>query len=278
MLEFACHTWAFNDLSLTDALGTIARLGFRYVDIGSGPHLNVAAIARDPRGAAAKIRAELALFNLKLSDLYLMLPRISLADEDQREKDIDTYRALLPFIVALEATGVTLSPGLVHPDDDEEAFDRTVESLNAMMDASRTATPATHLHVSIEPHLDSMAQKPETALKLINAVHELELTVDWAHLVCQGVAHEDIVSLLPHTRHVQIRQAAEGKLQTAFADGKIDLKEVISTLEDADYEGVLCVEYMKTKSARHGMAEVDSVTESVKLRDALRDARDGVTL
>ncbi len=34
MIEFACHTWTFNDLTVPEALGTIARLGFRYADIG----------------------------------------------------------------------------------------------------------------------------------------------------------------------------------------------------------------------------------------------------
>ncbi len=275
MLEFACHSWGFNDLSLTEALGTIARMGFRYVDIGSGTHLNVSAIARDPRGAAAKINADLTRYNLKLSDLYLMLPRISLADDEKREKDIETYRALLPFIVALEADGVTLSPGLVHSGDDDGAFTRTVESLKTMMEASRLATPATRLHVSIEPHMDSMAQKPEQALKLVDAVQDLEITLDWAQMVCQGVPPEDIAKLLPHTRHVQVRQATYGRLQTAFDDGAIIPAEVLDMLDDHAYEGRLSIEYMKTRSLRHGMVEVDSLVESTRLRDAFRQARDG---
>ncbi len=275
MLEFACHTWGFNDLPLNEALGTIARMGFRYVDIGSGPHLNVSAIARDPRGAAAKINDDLTRYNLKLSDLYLMLPRISLADDEQREKDIETYRALLPFIVALKANGVTLSPGLVHADDDEDALPRTIESLKVMMDASRLATPATQLHVSIEPHMDSMAQKPERALRLLDALDDLQITLDWAQMVCQGVPMEDIVTLLPRTRHVQVRQATYGRLQTAFDDGTINPSDVLDALDNADYQGRLCIEYMKTKSLRHGMVEVDSIVESTRLRDAFREARDG---
>lgn len=276
MLEFACHTWAFNDLSLTEALGTIARLGFRYVDIGSGAHLNITRIAKDPRGVASEVRRDLDLFNLELSDLYIMLPRISLADENKRQTEIDLYKSLLPFIVALQAPGVTLSPGLVHPATDEEALDRSISALREMMQASQLATPATQLHVSIEPHVDSMAQKPDAIKQILDQVNDLELTLDWAQLVYQDVFHDEILSLLPKTRHIQIRQAARAQLQTPFAQGRIDVNKVVQSLKDAKYDGVISVEYMRTTSERHGIMEVNAITEASAMRDALRDARDAL--
>lgn len=305
-MEFSCHTWAFNDLPLGEALATIARLGFRYVDIGTGPHLNIVRAARDPRGAAAEIRRDLELFNLKLADVYLMLPRISLADEEKRRRDIDLFRAMLPFVIALETPGVTLSPGLKPPpvpvkpvtrdadddengaDDDEDdetddeeqpedplqaALNRTIDALKEMTAAAAAATPATHLRVSIEPHMDSIAAEPDTALKLINAVPDLELTLDWAHMVCQDVFHEDIAALIPHARHIQIRQAARAQLQTPFERGRIDVTRVIDSLREADYDGVICVEYMQTEGW-HGMIKVNAIQEAMMMRDALRKVRD----
>ncbi|MFN8371680.1 MAG: hypothetical protein U0694_02220 [Anaerolineae bacterium] len=44
-------TWAFNDLTLTEALGTIARMGFRYVDIGGSTPQHA---ARSPANHARK--------------------------------------------------------------------------------------------------------------------------------------------------------------------------------------------------------------------------------
>src|SRR5688500_11571193 len=158
MIEFACHTWAFNDLTLAEALGTIARLGFRYADIGSGPNLNAANAARSPRRAAADIREDLETFNLKLSDLYIMLPRVSLPEDDRREKDVDLFKSLVPFAAALEVPGMTVSPGLGQAD--EGAFERTADSLKAMVEAAQ----AEGIAVSIEPHMDSMAQTPDAAL------------------------------------------------------------------------------------------------------------------
>lgn len=272
-MEFACHTWAFNDLSLTEALGTIARMGFRFVDIGTGPHIDVAQVARDPRGAAAEIRADLAAFNLKLSDVYVMLPGISLADEARRRKSIDLFRALLPFLVALEAPGVTLSPGMRQPETDQDAQDRTVAALRDMVKAARAATPATQMRVSIEPHLDSMAATPQAALKLIEQVEGLALTLDWAHMVCQDVFHAEIVRLLPHVKHVQMRQAARAHLQVPFERGTIDVPEVVAALQEAGYTGVVSVEIMQAEGW-HGMEKVNAVRECSRMRDALRDARD----
>jgi len=129
------------------------------------------------------------------------------------------------------------------------------------------------LAVSIEPHMDSMAQTPEVALKLIKDVPGLKLTLDWAQMVCQDVFHEEIIKLLPQTRHIQIRQAARAQLQTPFERGRINVPQVVNDIQASGYEGVVCVEYMNTPGW-HGMIAVNAVQESAKMRDALRDARD----
>lgn len=269
MLEFACHTWAFSDLTLPEALGTIARMGFRYVDIGSGANLNTQRAAENPRKAAADIRADLDLFDLKVSDLYILLPRISLADESRRQKEIELFKALMPFAAALGTAGITVSAGLTHPAEDTEAQDRTVAALREMVKAAQTA----RLPISIEPHMDSMAQTPEAALKLVNDVPGLKLTLDWAQMVCQDIFHDDILKLLPHARHIQIRQAARAQLQTPFERGRIDPAKVVKDVLASGYSGLIGVEYMNTPGW-HGMIAVNAVQECAKMRDAMREARD----
>jgi sugar phosphate isomerase/epimerase len=267
MMQFACHTWGFNDLSLPEALGTIARLGFRYVDIGSGQNLNAAKTAQNPQGEADIVRADLDMYQLKVSDVYLVLPRISRADDDQRQRDLDIYTALLPFVSGVGAPGVTVSAGLKQPD--EGAWERMAIALQTMLEQAKAAD----LRLSIEPHLDSMIETPEDALKLLDEIDGLEITLDWAHMVCQGARHKDIESLLPKSRHVQLRQAAKNKLQTPFDKGKIDLEKVWTALVEAEYDGVVSVEYMKV-DGWHGMMPVDAYVESTRMRDELRRVRD----
>lgn len=269
MFELACHTWAFNDLTLQEALGTIARLGFRRVDIGSGPNLNAPKAAAEPRQVALEIKRDLEAFNLTVSDLYLLHPRISLADEDKRQKEIELFRQLLPFAVELGAPGITLSPGLAHPSDDREAQDRTVAALREMVKAGKEAG----LRISIEPHMDSMAQTPDAALAMVKDVPGLEITLDWSHMLCQDIKHDAVLPLLEHTRHVQLRQAAKGKLQTPYDKGKLDVVKVVAALKAVNYEGVVTVEYMNTPGW-HGMVSVNTIRESARLRDDLKAARD----
>ncbi|MCS7070319.1 MAG: sugar phosphate isomerase/epimerase, partial [Anaerolinea sp.] len=224
MIAFSCHTWSFPDLTLPEAFGLIARLGFRQVDIGSGAALNAARAATDPARLAADLRADLEAFNLHVSDLYLMLPRISLAataeDAERRARELELFRALIPFALELGVNGITVSPGLAPPPDAppiqppsgsqpispaeagapaasaaEFAFNRAADALRAMLETARSSG----LRLSIEPHLDSIAPTPAQALRLIEAVPGLAITLDWAELACQNVPLDEIARLLPHT-------------------------------------------------------------------------------
>jgi sugar phosphate isomerase/epimerase len=244
-MDFACHTWNFHDLTLPEALGTIARLGFRCVDIAPNP----AKAAANPHRMAAEILDDLNTYALRVTDLLILLPRISLADV--WEKDVEMFSALLPLATDLHAPGV---------------FERVCGALTAMVEAGKAAG----LRVSIEAQPDSMAQTPDAALRLLDAVPGLELTLDWANLVYQKAAHEAIAALLPRTRHIQVRQAAPGKLQTPLEQGKIDLKRMMDALVQANYSGAVCVELVNV-AGRHGIIAVSPARESARLRDTLRD-------
>lgn len=271
--EFSCHTWGFNDLTLVEALGTIARMGFRYVDIGTGTHLNLAQLSksRHRQQRILDLIENLQLFNLQVADLYLMFPRISVDDDKKRETDIALFKALLPIARAINARGVTISTGLIHPEDDTEAYQRTIASLQEMTEFAESR----EIPLSIEPHLDSMAQTPEQTLKILDDVQGLDITLDWAQLVCQNITDEEIQTLLPRTRHIHIRQAARNQLQVPYNRGRIKPEKVIDILNQADYQGNICIEYMQM-IGWHGMVEVDNVIECVAMRDALRDVRNKV--
>lgn len=276
MNEIACHTWSFNDLTLPEALGTVARLGFRAVDIGSGAGWNMANAVRSPAATAAEIIDDLRLFNLRLTDLALMFPRISVENDEQREKDVQGFVGLLPFASALagamdSAPGITLSPGVAHVLEDgsldQAAWSRSVESLKRMVTAARDFG----LAISIEPHPDTMAATPEDALRMLDAVPELRLTLDWANLTYRGASHEAIAALLPKTRHIHLRQAAKGALQTPPERGKIDLARVVADARAAGYSGAFCIEIIRL-TGRHGIAALNPHREAARLRDVLRGA------
>lgn len=250
----------------------MARLGFRRADVGGGQGLNLAGATRQPRAVAAEVKAELALYNLSLGDLFLMLPRISLADDERRLKEVETFKALLPFAVELGTPGITVSPGVAHNlEEDPTALDRTIDSLKAMTAAAVEAG----LPVSIAPHVDSMATTPQGARALIDAVEGLKLTLDWASLIYGGAKYEDIAALIPRSRHMQVRGAAKGQLQLGMDRNKIDLARLVEDAIIAGYDGSICVSLIQS-AGRHRVAKINPLSEAASLRDALKAARDTI--
>ncbi len=267
-MQIACHAWAYNNLSLEDAVGTIARLGFRYIDLGSGPHLDISRAAAYPEAEAATIQQLLASFDLTLTDLYLMLPYTNAPDPARRETQLTLFERLVPFAAALGTPGITISPGIVHKDGPDHSLARAVPALLRMLQAAED----TDLRVSFEPHMDSVAQKPEQALLLLDAVPGLSITLDFAHFLYQGIVTREIEPLLEHVAHVQIRQAKRGSLQTPHDEGTMNITPLLNDLRQAGYRGALSVEYMTT-FGWHGMKQISISQETVRTRDALRAAR-----
>ncbi|NDJ78186.1 MAG: sugar phosphate isomerase/epimerase [Chloroflexi bacterium] len=268
MMQIACHAWAYNDRSLEDAVGTIARLGFRHIDLGSGPHLDINRAAAYPEAEAGQILRLLTQFNLTLSDLYLMLPHINAPDPNQRKVQLALFERLIPFAVALGTPGITISPGIIQKDGPEHSLARAVPALLHMLQAAEDSD----LRISFEPHMDSVAHTPQQALLLLEAVPGLSLTLDYAHFVFQGIIQREIKPLLEHVAHVHIRQAKRNYLQTAHNKGTLKLDQLLSDLYEHGYRGTLTVEYMTT-FGWHNMQKIGISRETVLTRDALRAAR-----
>lgn len=273
MIELACHIWAYNDRPLEEAVGTIARMGFRNIDLGSGAHLDLETAAAHPGTEARRLREVLRDFNLSLTDLYLNLPYINDPDPEKRAEQIDLFERLLPFALALGTPGITISPGILHDDGQEHSLARAIPSLLRLVQAAVDSD----LRISFEPHMDSAVTTPADVLLLVEAVPGLSLTLDYAHFIVQGIQLKDIKPLLPHAAHVHIRQAVKGRLQTAFAQGRIDLKVMMQDLHEADFHGTVTVEYM-TSTGWHGTMPVSIGLETVKTRDTLRELRASLPL
>jgi sugar phosphate isomerase/epimerase len=287
--EIACHTWTFADLTGVEVLGTIARAGFRAVDIGSGSAFNAQKAASHPRQAAAELRQDLHTFRLALTDLYLTLPRLALPG-DGRAQDLALFGELLAFARALDVPGITVSAGVLPPrlnsmaapiddafEDEAETpqaetpFQLSIAALRQMYAQAHAAGIA----LSIEPHIGSVVHDAETARQALDAVPGLLLTLDWAEMICQNIGFEALAPLLPHTRHMHIRQAARGSIQVPLEKGRLDFTRVLRESQAAGYSGALCIELLH-RANRHGAARLQPLSESARLRDALRDARTSV--
>ncbi len=268
MLKIACHAWGFNNLPLRDAIATVARLGFRYIDLGTGPHLDLTLAAQSPAEAAERVNILLSDFDLALTDLYLMMPFINAPDAERRERQLKLFENLIPFAEALNTPGITVSPGILHADGADHSLARAIPALQRMIDL----TEDRDLRVSFELHMDSAVTKPNQAKLLLSAVPGLSLTLDVAHLFVQGLHWGAVSDLLEYAAHIHVRQAAKGSLQTPFETGTVNLAQIVEDLTAADYHGAISVEYMTT-IGWHGTQEVDIPREIVQTRDIVKAAR-----
>lgn len=268
-IAIACHAWAYQDKPFDEACATIARLGFRHIDVGSGTHLDLERAALHPNAEAQRIRGILEFYQLSLSDLYVMLPYVNAPEAERRSAQLNLFERLIPFFLAAGVSGVTISPGIIYEDGSEHALAR---SLPALMRLSELMEE-TDIRLSFEAHMDSPITKPDQALMILETIPGLSLTLDYAHFIVQGHKMNELDTLLPHTAHVHLRQAVKGRLQTPFEQGRIDFKRVMEGLEDQDYHGTLTIEYM-TSVGWHGMMPVNITQETVKARDQVRRLRE----
>lgn len=272
-MEIAGHIWAFQDRSLPEALGTLARLGFRCVDLGIGSHLNAARAAHPQHRVtlAQEILEDLRTYKLRVTDFTLPLTRIAAADEEKRRTEIQLFKALLPLVKASGAPGITVSPGMKPAEDEdaEQVFERAAAALREMLDAARRFG----LALSVEPHLDSLLLSVADVQRLLQAVPGIQITLDFAQMLALRIRLAELEPLLPQTRHVQFRPAAAGRLQVPLARSKLDVPATLALLRQANYVGALGLELLPPP-IWGGPARYPMIAELLALRDAVRDARD----
>ena len=272
VLRLACHISTFSlpaAATLDESLGTAARLGFRFVDVTLG-HIDAKRATIQPQSEAANLRAALTEFNLTLANFELVLPTFNAPDPSVREVVFEQFRDLLPFLTALNVPGVTLSAGAVHDDGPEHSLARAVAGLLAMQRLAATEAPDLALSILFQP--ETAAEQPADIFRLLDCVPGLRLTVDTGYCAYLGLVRKDILPLLNRASHIRVRQASKNRLQTGFEAGKLDLRDLVEDVVELGYNGSLTVAYV-TRPGEFGAVKCDPIEESLKTRDALRNAR-----
>lgn len=274
-MKLACgdHTFPMLDHDVT--LDLIAGMGFEGFDLalqGNRSHIRPENIRHDLAGAAADISTRVAARGLTLSDVFV-IPWTSFDRYAPNHPDADeaaASRALFEdmFILAqmLEAPGITMVPGVDFASLGHDAsLEKAAEEL--LWRAQRCA--AAGMRFSVECHIGSVAGTPDDALRLVELAPQLRLTLDYTHFIAQGFEQADVDRLVPHAGHVQVRGGRPGRGQCSLAENTIDYEAVIDRLADAGYDDYVTVEYVWIEWEH--MNECDNVSETVMLRDRLRD-------
>jgi sugar phosphate isomerase/epimerase len=275
MIRIAGATFSFGDLDLEAAAAVVRRLGFDLVDVGAGWNNYHQVLPQqavdDPQGQADRLRRVMEQHGLGISELFIMHfgKPVNHPDPEVRAWTGRMFDGITTFARLAGFESVMLIPGHVHHELGQtpaQAFDTSVAELNRLV-----ATAAGKgLQCNIEPCVGSIAEQPAQAMRLLQAVPGLGLTLDYAHQVQLGLGPEEIEVLHPYARHFHAKQSAPGSFQARPDEGTIDFGRLIRRLRADGYDGVVCVEFVTHQQLLD--AGWDFQRETARLKEILEAA------
>jgi sugar phosphate isomerase/epimerase len=193
-----------------------------------------------------------------------LYPVINDPEPKVRAENKEQIKRLTEFCQKAGILSILVLPGMVLPGQKvSDGWALSAEVLNEYVDITQEAG----IDLFIEPHVKSSFESPKMAVRLAKQVPGAEIALDYSHYVCQGYTQPEIDSLIPYTGHVHLRQAKSGLLQTKLEDGTINFALVVDELQNNDYSGYWCIEYVHQDYI--GADNVDVLTETIKMRDFL---------
>lgn len=269
----SCMTAAFPSLPLPSALLFIRTMGFDEVDVQcftGEPHITPEDVVAAPEDVATAVAAQLGDAGLSCGDVFATMPEgrhINTASPDTHRANVAATAALAAFAQLLGSTHLSLLPGIVDEAGFEDSFARSCRNLADHVHVAESAG----LACSVEPHIGSVAARPEHAAALCAAVPGLGVTLDPSHFIVQGYDLNALAPLTPLATRVQIRQAHPGRVQAGAHKGTIDISAFLDLLAEAEFKGGICVEYIH--KSWENCRNVDVVSETVSMRNALMGMR-----
>ena len=286
MIRVAGSTFAFGDMSLEDSCSILKDMGFKYADVGaSGWSLfkewvpqQVVTNIDDPEREGERIRKVTSDNGLEIAELFICDFGYAVNHPDP-EKQADTrekYAKMAKIAKVAGLNSLMMLPGDVHGDGHpwaedlgqsfEEALQTSAEQHRAMVDIAGEHG----LHHNMEACIFSVAHHPDNALRLLDAVPGLGLTLDYAHQVQLGLGHDDIEPLHAHAQHFQAKQSAPGEFQAKPDEGVIDFGRVVRKMKDDEFDGFISVEFVSSPEVLESGWDIR--VESARLKEILDEA------
>ena len=271
----SCATYSWPSLSLENSFKLISMLGFDAVDIGvfsGSSHITPEYVALNPITAASFIQRLLDRHGLKCADVFL-IPATNFEGCNPMHDDLETFRNLNNFVSStaefcrhLRVKGLTVLPGTPSATEShEQAIGRVAPGLLRWL----TLTKDQGIELSVEPHSGSCIDTPARSCALVESVPELKLTLDPAHFLFGGATNEDLIKVIPHSRHVQLRGARNQVMQARMVESELNLRDLLEQLRKAGYNGYLASEYVWHET--WNCDRVDNISETSALRDEVRN-------
>ena len=279
-LKLACADFTFPLLSFEQTLDLLVMLEIPAVDIGlfeGVKHLTPSEELRNVEKSAAKLKSALEMRGLSLADLFMVpaLDRESLApnnpDPEERRKSREILDRGLEYTRRAGGSHLTQLPGVPFAGESEEdSFKRASDELAWRVERAKEYGVV----YSVEAHLDSIIEKPETVTRMVESAPGLTLSLDYTHFTKAGYSDAEIEPLLQYASHFHVRGARKDHLQAPFSENTIDYERVLKVMNDQNYSGYQALEYVWIEWERCN--ECDNLSETILFRDFLKDLAEEV--
>lgn len=251
--RLGCSTISFRHQKLSQALTTIAGLGFTEIDLGALPGVcdhvpyvldesAVDEVARTVAASGLLVRS----INGDIGDLNMPL------DAGQRAARTRHLDMLLALSVAAGSQALVLPCGalshtpMVSLDAD---LDRVASELSAAADAAAIHgvdlwTESLHFH--------RLSYNLERAQALHSRLDErVGIVMDFSHIVASGADPVDYLQHIgPRVTHVHIRDAVPGNINLSVGNGAVDFGRGLKELAETGYTGHFALE-LETRDVTH---------------------------
>jgi sugar phosphate isomerase/epimerase len=274
-LPLACADFTFPLLPHDRVLDLIAAVEMDGVDIGlfeGRSHLWPSREFANLNASATTLAKKLHDRGLKPADVFLQMDAdfvpfaINHPDAARRQKARAWFERTLEYARRLGSPHVTTLPGVYFEgvEPKEDSWRRSQEELAWRVEKANAA----RVIFSVEAHVGSLAPNPTEALRMVNGVPGLTLTLDYTHFTRIGLPDAAVEPLVEHATHFHVRGAREGRLQANFSQNVIDYARVLNRMRETGYKGYLGVEYVWIDWEHCN--ESDNLSETILFRDFLR--------
>jgi sugar phosphate isomerase/epimerase len=245
IMKAACSTTGFTKLPLEDALRNVRELGFDFVDLlmmENWAHINPSELVSDPVSKAKQVAKMLKTNSLTAVAINGNVSSpLNTSDPEHQEKNQSELEALAIFAEHIGIPIIVLQPGRIDPDrGPENSRYASIDALRGMIKLAKK----NGRELTIETHVNSVAEEYEDALKIVEAVPGLKIAYDPSHFVMKELDLAESEPLIDHTVHVHLRNAVAGNFQAAMDSGILDFDWVLGSLKRHNYGGYISIEYI----------------------------------
>jgi sugar phosphate isomerase/epimerase len=251
--RLGCSTISFRHQPLSQALDTIAGLGFTEIDLGALPGvcdhvpfvLDEAAV-RDVSATVAASGIRVRSINGDIGDLNVTLDARGRAARDR-------HLAMLVELAAATGADALVLPCGALDHEPVASLDDDLATVAGELAAAAVVAADRGVALWTESlHFFRLCFDIERAQLLADRLNEnVGIVMDFSHIVASGGDPVDFVERFgPGIRHVHIRDAVPGNINLSVGNGQVDFATGLKSLADAGYPGHFALE-LETRDVTH---------------------------